>query len=87
MMEIKRDSNEDIRTNSSAPKNLRQKDVRMKPHPLRGKEVFLTDNQTDQTKSSNEAKAIDIEKLEQEVRRLERENTELREGILKLKAN
>lgn len=52
MNELLRDS-ESPRGNGSVMKPIRQKENRGKVVPLRGREVFLTDTQTDQTKSSN----------------------------------
>lgn len=63
MQEFKRSDNEELRQVSSAPRLIRVKDYkdnRQRILNLRPKQVFLTDNQTDQTKSSNEMHAVDV---------------------------
>lgn len=55
---------------------------------MRSKETFLTDTQTsDYTKSSGEIQQQRVEQLEEAVRKLERENGELKQRIVELKTS
>lgn len=69
-------------------KSSRSKDVKNRLHQLRSKETFLTDTQTsDYTKSSGEINLSRTEQLEETVRKLERENGELKQRIVELKTS
>lgn len=55
---------------------------------MRSKETFLTDTQTsDYTKSSGEINLSRTEQLEDAIRKLERENAELKQRIVELKTS
>ena len=81
---------EDLREVQSAARTLKSREHREQKHKfvsMKPREVFLTDSQTDLTKSSNEANNVQIEQLQYIVRKLEKENSELKESILKMKAS
>lgn len=70
-----------------ANKHSRSRDIKARLHHLRHKETFLTDTQTsDYTKSSGEINLSRVEHLQDTVRSLERENGELRQRVVDLKA-
>lgn len=63
---------EELRKASMSPRIARSKENEGKQRFVnpRHKEVFLTDNQTDQTKSSTEITAAELERLEYANRKL-----------------
>ena len=68
MQEFKRNSDTPDETRQAhhitrPSRNKDPKDNRQRILNLRPREVFLTDNQTDQTKSSNELRTVDVERL------------------------